>query len=115
MASLVLAEHNNQALNDATAKTVTAAAAISTPVHILVAGQNCAGVADAAAKIAGVEKVLLADDAAYARMMAETMETLILSVAGTAMTPSWRPPPPTAKTICHALPPVWTCRKFRKS
>ena len=81
MASLVLAEHNNKTLSDATAKTVTAAAAVSTPVHVLVAGENCGAVADAAAKIAGVEKVLVADDALYAHMVAETMETLILSVA----------------------------------
>src|SRR5215467_4948043 len=81
MASLVIAEHNNQTLSDATAKTVTAAAAISTPVHVLVAGEGCKAAADAAAKIAGVEKVLLADNALYARMLAENMETLILSVA----------------------------------
>ncbi len=81
MASLVLAEHDNKRLSDATAKTVTAAAAISTPVHVLVAGENCGAVADAAAKIAGVEKVLLADNALYAHMVAETMETLVLSVA----------------------------------
>ncbi len=81
MASLVLAEHDNKALSDATAKTVTAAAAVSTPVHVLVAGENCGAVADAAAKIAGVEKVLVADDALYAHMVAETMESLILSLA----------------------------------
>jgi len=81
MASLVLAEHDNKTLSDATAKTVTAAAAISTPVHVLVAGENCSAVADAAAKIAGVEKILVADNALYAHMVAETMETLILSVA----------------------------------
>jgi electron transfer flavoprotein alpha subunit len=82
MAALVLAEHDNKTLNDATAKTVTAAAAISTPVHILVAGENCGPVAEAAAKIAGVEKVLVADDALYAHPVAETMEALILSIAG---------------------------------
>src|ERR1700761_1796445 len=82
MAALVIAEHNNQALSDATTKTVTAAAAISTPVHVLVAGEGCKAVAEAAAKIAGVEKVLLADNALYARMLAENMEPLILSVAG---------------------------------
>jgi electron transfer flavoprotein alpha subunit len=82
MASLVLAEHDNKILSDATAKTVTAAAAISTPVHVLVAGENCGAVADVAAKIAGVEKILVADDALYAHMVAETMETLILSIAG---------------------------------
>ena len=81
MASLVLAEHDNASLKDATHKTVTAAAAISSPVHILVAGENCAAVADAAAKIAGVEKVLLAEGAVYARQLAQPMEALILSVA----------------------------------
>ncbi len=81
MAALVLAEHDNKTLSDATAKTVTAAASVSTPVHILVAGENCAAVAEAAAKIAGVEKVLVAEDALYAHMVAETMETLILSIA----------------------------------
>jgi electron transfer flavoprotein alpha subunit len=81
MASLVIAEHDNASLKDATHKTVTAAAAVSTPVHVLVAGENCAAVADAAAKIAGVEKVLLADSAAYARQLAEPMEALILSLA----------------------------------
>jgi len=82
MASLVIAEHDNASLKDATQKTVTAAAAISTPVHVLVAGENCAAVAEAAAKIAGVEKVLLADAAIYSKMLAEPMEALILSVAG---------------------------------
>ena len=81
MTALVLAEHDNKTLGDATARTVTAAAAISTPVHILVAGQDCGAVAEAAAKLAGVEKVLLADDALYAKPLAETMEALILSVA----------------------------------
>jgi len=81
MTSLVLAEHDNAALKDATHKTVTAAAQISTPVHVLVAGENCAGVAEAAAKIVSVEKVLLADAPAYARQLAEPMEALILSLA----------------------------------
>ena len=82
MTSLVLAEHDNAALKDATHKTVTAAAAVSAPVHVLVAGENCASVAEAAAKIVGVEKVLLADDPAYAKQLAEPMEALILSLAG---------------------------------
>jgi electron transfer flavoprotein alpha subunit len=81
MAILVIAEHDNKTLNDATAKTVTAAVQIGGPVHVLVAGEGCKAVADAAAKITGVEKVLLADNALYARMIAEAMETLILSVA----------------------------------
>jgi electron transfer flavoprotein alpha subunit len=81
MASLVIAEHDNKVLKDATAKTVAAAAQVSTPVHILVAGQGCEGVAEAASKLAGVEKVLCCDDAAYAKMVAEPMEKLIVSLA----------------------------------
>jgi len=81
MASLVIAEHDNKSLKDATAKVVTAASQLGQPVHVLVAGQNAQAAADAAAKLAGVEKVLLADDPLYAKMVAETMETLILSLA----------------------------------
>lgn len=81
MASLVIAEHDNASLKDATHKTVTAAAQVSTPVHVLVAGENCAAVAEAAARIAGVEKILLADAPSYARQLAEPMEALLLSVA----------------------------------
>ncbi|HJS45114.1 MAG TPA: electron transfer flavoprotein subunit alpha/FixB family protein [Rhizomicrobium sp.] len=81
MASLVLAEHDNAALKDATHKTVSAAAQISTPVHVLVAGENCAAVAQSAAKIAGVEKILLADAPLYAKQLAEPMQALILSLA----------------------------------
>jgi electron transfer flavoprotein alpha subunit len=81
MTSLVIAEHDNKNLKDSTAKTVSAASQMGAPVHVLVAGQGAQGVAEAAAKLAGVEKVLLADDALYAKMVAETMETLILSLA----------------------------------
>jgi electron transfer flavoprotein alpha subunit len=81
MATLVIAEHDNKILKDATAKTVTAASQLGAVVHILIAGQNCSTVADAAAKLAGVEKVLVADDPLYAKMVAETMEALILSLA----------------------------------
>ena len=81
MASLVIAEHDNKVLKDTTAKTVTAAAQVSAPVHVLVAGSDCASVADAAAKLAGVEKVLVADDPQYAKAVAEPMEALILSLA----------------------------------
>jgi electron transfer flavoprotein alpha subunit len=82
MASLVIAEHDNALLKDATHKTVTAAAQVGGPVHVLVAGENCMMVAEAAAKIAGVEKVLLADAPIYARQLAEPMELLILAAAG---------------------------------
>ena len=81
MASLVIAEHDNKALKDATAKTVSAATQLGSPVHVLVAGSGCGGVAEAAAKLAGVEKVLVADAPLYAKMVAEPMAALILSLA----------------------------------
>src|SRR6478752_7021930 len=81
MASLVIAEHDNKTLKDVTAKTVTAAAQVSGPVHVLVAGSDCGVIADAAAKLAGVGKVLVADNPHYAHAVAEPMEALILSLA----------------------------------
>jgi electron transfer flavoprotein alpha subunit len=81
MASLVIAEHDNKSLKDATAKTVAAAVQVSARVHLLVAGSACGAVAEAAAKLAGVEKVLVADDPLYAHAVAEPMAALILSQA----------------------------------
>jgi electron transfer flavoprotein alpha subunit len=81
MTSLVIAEHDNAVLKDATAKTVAAALQLGSPVHVLVAGQECRAVADATAKLSGVEKVLLVEGAAYARMLPEPMEQLIVSLA----------------------------------
>ena len=82
MAVLLIAEHDNSALNGVTAKALTAAAAMGAPVHVLVAGQNAKAVADAAAKLSGVEKVLLADDALYAHRLAEPLAALVVSLAG---------------------------------
>ena len=81
MASLVLAEHNTVALDEATAKTVSAAGKVSSPVHVLVAGKGCAAIAGEAAKLAGVEKVLLADDPIYANLLPEAAADLVLSLA----------------------------------
>ena len=81
MASLVIAEHDNKVLKDATGKTIAAAAQLGGPVHLLVAGSDCGAVADAASKLPGVEKVLVADATEYARMLAEPMAALILSLA----------------------------------
>jgi electron transfer flavoprotein alpha subunit len=78
MAVLVLAEHSNSALNDATAKTVTAAAAFGGDVDVLVAGENASAAAEAAAKLAGVRKVLLAEGAVYAKPTAEAIEALVV-------------------------------------
>lgn len=76
MSVLVYAEHDNASLKDATLAVVTAAAQLG-EVHVLVAGQGCAAVADQAAKVAGVAKVLLADDAAYANQLAENVAPLV--------------------------------------
>ena len=81
MASLVIAEHDGKVLKDSTNKTVTAAVQISTPVHVLVAGSGADAVAQAASKLAGVEKVIYADDAIYAKLVAEPVAKLILSLA----------------------------------
>ena len=82
MASLVLAEHNNEELNAATLNVVTAALDMGADVDVLVAGSGCGGVAEAAAKVAGVRKVLVADDAAYAHPLAEAVAPLLVSLAG---------------------------------
>ena len=77
MAILVIAEHNNGALGAATLNTVAAAQKIGGDIAVLVAGQNVGGVAEAAAKIAGVSKVLVADNAAYAHQLPENVAPLI--------------------------------------
>ncbi len=79
MKTLVWVEHDNKSVKDATLATVTAAAKLG-EVHLLVAGQGCAGVADAAAQIAGVAKVHLADDAAYANALAENVAPLVAAL-----------------------------------
>ena len=77
MAVLVYAEHNNASLKGATLNTVAAAKAIGGDVHVLVAGSNCQAAAQAAAQIAGVSKVLVADNAAYANQLAENVSLLV--------------------------------------
>ena len=81
MATLLLAEVHGGKLNDATAKALTAAAALGAPVHILVAAQGGDAAAADAAKLAGVEKVLLADDDAYGHQLAEPTAALIVGLA----------------------------------
>ena len=82
MSTLLLAEVQNGKLNDATAKALTAAVALGAPVHILVATQNGDAAAAAAAKLSGVEKVLLAEDALYGHQLAEPTAALIVGLAG---------------------------------
>ncbi|MGV1754293.1 electron transfer flavoprotein subunit alpha/FixB family protein [Agrobacterium sp. CG674] len=81
MAILLLAEHDNATLSDQTAKTLTAATQIGGDVTILVAGSGAQAIADEAAKLAGVSKVLLADDASYGNALAEPLAALIVSLA----------------------------------
>ncbi|GLK77901.1 electron transfer flavoprotein subunit alpha [Methylopila jiangsuensis] len=82
MTTLLLADHHEDALGDATAKALTAAIALGAPVHILVAGKAPKGAADAAAKLSGVEKVLVASGDQYAHGLAEPFAELILGLMG---------------------------------
>jgi electron transfer flavoprotein alpha subunit len=77
MSILVIAEHDNKALNAATLNVVAAAQKIGGDITVLVAGSGAQVVADQAAKVAGVSKVLLADDAAYANQLAENVAKLV--------------------------------------
>jgi len=82
MAVLVLADHDNSHLRDTTAKTVTAAKALSGDVDILVLGASAGAVAEAAAKIEGVRKVLLAEGEDLGRMIAEAVQAAVLPLMG---------------------------------
>ena len=81
MKTLVLVEHDNTKVQDATLAVVTAASKLG-EVHLLVAGHNCGSAAEAAAKIAGVGKVHVADDAAYANGLAENVAPLAAALMG---------------------------------
>jgi electron transfer flavoprotein alpha subunit len=82
MATLLVAEHDNKILKDATNKALTAAKALGADVDILVAGKDCKAVAEAAAKLDGVRKIFLADAPAYEHGLAEPTTALIVSLAG---------------------------------
>jgi len=82
MAILLVAEHDNATLSDQTAKALTAASQIGSDVDVLVAGKGAQAVADAAAKLAGVRKVLLADADELAERLAEPTAALVVSLAG---------------------------------
>ncbi len=81
MPTLILADHDNATLKPATAHAVTAAAKLGGDIHLLVAGRNAAPAAEQAAKLAGVAKVLLVDDAAYEHALAEPVAALLVSLA----------------------------------
>jgi electron transfer flavoprotein alpha subunit len=81
MATLLVAEHDNKTLNGATAKALTAAKGLGGEIHVLVAGSGCKPVAEAAAKLDGIAKVLLADAPLYANRLAEPMAALLVQLA----------------------------------
>ena len=85
MSILVIAEHDNAQLKGATLNTVTAAGQLGgqlgDDIHLLVAGSGCGAVAEAAAQIAGISKVLLVDDAAYEHPLAEGLSLLVTDLA----------------------------------
>ncbi|WP_024878364.1 FAD-binding protein [Methylosinus sp. LW3] len=82
MTALIVAEVTESALAPSTAKALTAALQIGGGVHILVAGENVGPAAEAAAKLSGVEKVLVADSVAYGHHLAEPLAALIVGLAG---------------------------------
>ena len=82
MSILVIAEHDNASLNGATLNTVTAAQQIGGDIDLLIAGNGCAEAAQAAAQVAGVNRVLLADDASLEGQLAENVANLVVSLAG---------------------------------
>lgn len=82
MAALVIAEHDNASLKGSTLNTVIAAAQCGGDVHVLVAGHQCGGAAEAASKLAGVTKVLVADAAHFADGLAENVAEQVLALAG---------------------------------
>ncbi len=81
MATLLIAEHDNASVKDATNKALTAAKELGGPVHILVAGEGAKSAAEHAAKLDGVEKVLLADSAIYGHNLAEPLAALVAKLA----------------------------------
>lgn len=81
MATLLIAEHDNKILNEANKKAMSAATKIGEEVHILVAGQDCSIIAENAAKIEGVSKVLLCDNPIYAKHMAESYADLVVEIS----------------------------------
>lgn len=110
MATLLLVEHDNNQLNAVTRNAVSAARELGGEVTLLVAGENCRPVAEQAARIAGVAKVLLADDSAFKHQLAENVAALMLSLRGDyshllAVASA------NGKTSCRAWRPSPTSRK----
>jgi electron transfer flavoprotein alpha subunit len=82
MTTLLIADHDNKGLKDATAKALTAARALGGDIHVLIAGADCRAVAEEAATLQGVAKVLLADAPVYGHALAEPVAALVVALAG---------------------------------
>jgi electron transfer flavoprotein alpha subunit len=104
MTSLVLADHDNTTLRDATARAVGAALKLDDDVHVLVAGAACRAAAEAAARLAGVRKVLIADAPAYDHLLAEHGRGARRVARAPRTARCWRLPPRSAATSCRAWP-----------
>ena len=81
MSILVIAEHDNEEIKASTNNVVTAATNLEGDIHVLVAGSNCSGAKDQAAKISGVAKVLVADSPEYEHCLAENIADLIVAIS----------------------------------
>ena len=103
MTVLLVAEHDNASVSPATAKALSAALQVGDTVNVLVAGQGCKPAAEAAAKLEGAAKVLVADAPHLANQLAEE-EAALLSRWRATMRRSWRRRRRRARTSCRALP-----------
>lgn len=81
MTTLLIADHDNKSLKDATAKALTAASELGGEVHVLLAGKDCHAAAEEAARLTGVAKVLVADADAFEHQLAEPLAALVVSLA----------------------------------
>ena len=102
MSILVVAEHDNNAVDPSTLKTLAAAQKIGGDIEVLVAGKGCSTVAENVAKADGVKKVILADNEAYEHQLAENISELVADLGKTTAT-FWLRPQLPAKTLCRAL------------
>jgi electron transfer flavoprotein alpha subunit len=80
MATLLIAEHNASGLKEGTHRALTAAFSLKSPIHVLVAGYHCTKAADQAARLQGVDRVILVDDEAYANQLVEPISDLIFQL-----------------------------------
>ncbi|MGJ8581575.1 MAG: electron transfer flavoprotein subunit alpha/FixB family protein, partial [Psychromonas sp.] len=81
MTTLIIAEHDNSSLKEITLNTITAAIEIGGDIDLLIAGEHCAEAAQAAAKVSGITRVLVADQSCYQGQLAENVAALVMSIA----------------------------------